>query len=402
MDSQTQKIIDFLLDKKKDGGWPWGTKVDLATQELAARFVGDNNQSGPVMRALEKMDEEGETSASYFAKEVENFRSTSNSGDDESWKIFIPVQIELGENIPQNFNLKICGTKFSFEKVGWVSENFSFDPTDREELGKAAGILVDDTNIESFVTATCRAENRKNAWKEIESSFDAFKGFTEFQFNIGGRSWGGDDPRALVPHPKWYLAQSESGRIEVSTFIVSKNKVIEPVSISEKEVEAFQERSVFMKEVPQEKTTESLIVDSLRLYSQAMDHRFRDGCFLGLWQVLETIALSDEVNGKTRKIRARVEWHGDRLGLPGSGIRNTLNVLADKRNDVVHRGIKCIEDDDINVLKILVETALYWLIGVKSDLPTVRHLSTYYKFRTAGDTEIDSVSDTLDYIQDAR
>lgn len=216
------------------------------------------------------------------------------------------------------------------------------------------------------------------------------------------RRWGGDDPRALIPHPKWYLARNESESVELSTFIVSDNEFNDYITISADDLEKWQNRSDFMKEEPPGNSTRALIVDALRLYSQAMDDRFRDGCFLGLWQVLEVIALSDEVNGRTDKICSRIQWHSDHLDLPGSGIRYTLKCLSEKRNDLVHRGVRSIDDDDVNVLKTIVEVSLSWLIGVMDELTTTHHLSAYYEYRTSGDTEIDSVSDTLDYIKEER
>jgi len=402
MDSETQEIIDFLLDQKKDGAWPWGARIDLAAQELAARYTGDNNDTDRVLSILEKMENQGNRSAEYFSDEISGNGDATESSDFERWEIYLPVEIRLGNDLPEEASLKVGEKEFKFISVDYASGKLPFDPADRRQIMRGTGKPVENAATDAFITASGYAESWRKAWKSTEASFDALKGFIEYWHNLGVRRWGGDDPRAVIPHPKWYLVQGEQGDVELGSFIVSDNEVDSPVVLSEEDLDDIREASDFMRDQPSDKSTKSLIVDALRLYSQALDDRFRDGCFLGLWQVLEAVALSDRVNGKTSKIRSRVEWHDQYLELPGSGVKYILKSLAEKRNELVHRGVRNIEDSDLNVIKMISESALSWLIGVKSDLKTVGQLNTYYKYRTVGDSVISDVSEALEYVQDER
>jgi len=177
---------------------------------------------------------------------------------------------------------------------------------------------------------------------------------------------------------------------------------MQPIEITEDYIGELEDESDALKSVPDEGSVDSLIVDALRLYSQAMDERFKEGRFLGFWQMLETVALSGRVNGKTSKICSRVAWHGDRLGLPGTGIKKRLEKLADKRNDLVHRGIRNASDDDTNVLKLIAEIAVDWLQDVRGELYTKHHLDLYYQFRTAGNSSLDKRQDVLTFIKAKR
>lgn len=169
MNSQTQEIVDFLLEKKDDGAaWPWGQKIDLAAQELAARYLEDNNLTNPVLQTLEKMDQEGETSAKYFADEIEKSKTENYDEDPEKWEVFLPFQVEFEDSISQDNTLEICDVEFRFVDTDYVEKKISFDPTDRRQVGRSTGRRVSDPETEAFLAATTYAESRRAAWKNIE------------------------------------------------------------------------------------------------------------------------------------------------------------------------------------------------------------------------------------------
>src|SRR5699024_7504888 len=234
-------------------------------------------------------------------------------------------------------------------------------------------------------------------------AFDLFKGFIEFQYSFGSQRFGsGIKTRAKLPHPQWFIGYNGEETTRASTFIVAEHEVKKPIELTGEKISILCDKSSFLRNIPTNKSINSLIADALRLYSQALDERFRSGCFLGLWQTLETIALSKEVNGDTDKICNRIAWHGKRFDLPGSGIKYRLRQLARKRNDLVHRGIRDILDNDINTLKIIAEVSIGWLQNKRDNLSTERHLNTYYQYRTVSTTDINGVQETLEFISDSR
>lgn len=155
----------------------------------------------------------------------------------------------------------------------------------------------------------------------------------------------------------------------------------------------------FSREPPQDSTV-SLIIDGLRLYAQAMDERFDHACFLDLWQLAETITLSDR--GGTDEVCRRLAWHGSELGLPGSGFKNLLDNFARIRNQIVHRGIRDVDDEEVNFMKRISEVALLWLIRESKNVPTKQHLNAFYQLRTRGDTVVEAFSHAANFIAKSR
>jgi hypothetical protein len=80
----------------------------------------------------------------------------------------------------------------------------------------------------------------------------------------------------------------------------------------------------------------------------------------------------------------------------------TLEVLSEKRNNLVHRGIDNIDQDDINILKIVCETALKWIIEEHNNLKTKLHLNEFYRLRTSSEKEIEAISDCIKYINNKK
>jgi len=130
-----------------------------------------------------------------------------------------------------------------------------------------------------------------------------------------------------------------------------------------------------------------------------MDARFQHLCLLGFWQLAEAITHSETVGGNTDKVVARLAWHGIGIGLKASGYRETLAVLGKKRNDIVHRGIHDVQDDDINILKFACEVAIEWLIRIQKTLPSTAHIEHYYRLRDMNNTDLEAVRDCVAYLK---
>jgi hypothetical protein len=139
---------------------------------------------------------------------------------------------------------------------------------------------------------------------------------------------------------------------------------------------------------PQSDSTRLLVVDALRLYSQAMDARFNYGCFLGLWQLAESIVLSRSFGGEAVKVADRITKVGMPSGLIASGWRHTLRRFAEKRNDVVHRGLHDIKEEEINILKLAVSFSLLWLLRQLNSLPTTVHLEQFYRLSETNEAQL--------------
>ena len=398
MSNQVEHILEYLSKERDDSGLPWWkAQVDLAMQELSAHCTDDYQQSH-IIEAFDKIADADSIDEKSFREALDHVRSSKEQKESATWKIFVPVQVDLNDDLAERPSLKVQDQTFSFCEASFVDQSLPVDLSDPTEFWSATR-CTDWPAPEVYVTSEVEASSWQDAWRVLEPAFDVFKGFAEFRYSLGHRRWGGDGPRANLPHPKYYIAFDGNETVQGTTFVVSEHEVTQPIEITEDYIEDLKNESDGLKKVPDESSVDSLIVDALRLYSQAMDERFKEGRFLGFWQMLETVALSGRVNGKTSKIRSRVAWHGDRLGLPGTGIRKRLDKLADKRNDLVHRGIRNASDDDTNVLKLIAETAVDWLQSEREELSTKHHLDLYYQFRTTGNSSLDKTQDVLTLIK---
>ena len=99
----------------------------------------------------------------------------------------------------------------------------------------------------------------------------------------------------------------------------------------------------------------------MQLYSDALDEYYFYNQFLNLWNIAETICFPDGTGVESKKVTNRLAWFGKNIGLVSSGYTKILESLALKRNNLVHRGISDIDNDDVNHLKFAIDTALLWI-----------------------------------------
>lgn len=133
-----------------------------------------------------------------------------------------------------------------------------------------------------------------------------------------------------------------------------------------------------------------------------MDGYYYYNQFLGLWNIAEAICLSEEFGGESKKVAKRLAWFGKNIGLVSSGYTNILDSLSNKRNNLVHKGISDIDDDDINHLKFAIDTALLWLYKSLSKLKTISHLSHYYRLRDLNKSDLTAINETISIINKLR
>ncbi len=169
-------------------------------------------------------------------------------------------------------------------------------------------------------------------------------------------------PRRKIPHPHWYIFHKSTGSLDGGHFETEEYDQATPFDLNVVGFERLQQIAHILANEPDQSSTISIISDCLRLYVQAMDERFRYACFLAFWQLAEALTLSETRRGDTADVVKRLAWHGERLGLKASGYTETLKTYSKKRNDIVHRGIREVEDGDVNLLKSACETALQWLM----------------------------------------
>lgn len=190
--------------------------------------------------------------------------------------------------------------------------------------------------------------------------------------------------------------------LEGDRFVTEQRTPRLNVTLADKHLKLIQHLAPRFSRQPPPDSTTALIIDAFRLYAQAMDERFDHASFLGLWQLAETLTLSDMAGGRTETVCRRLAWHGTRLKLPGSGFRHLLEYYAERRNDMVHHGIRDVGDDEVNFVKLICELVLGWLINESRHLRTKHHLAAFYQLMTSGDTVIEGFRGAANYIARSR
>ena len=116
--------------------------------------------------------------------------------------------------------------------------------------------------------------------------------------------------------------------------------------------------------------------------------------------MVEAITRSETTRGKSDEVVSRLSWHRERMKLPTSGYAAILKRLADKRNNLVHRGIHDITHDDVMFMKFFGDIVLVWLLGVYTSLPTKTHLDEFYRLRSQGKYSVRAAKETAQYLED--
>lgn len=407
-----QCLINWLLSQRKDSGWGMDWPNWIAFAELSASALPDDLDQSMIMKIVNQMVNEGKRSVADFERifmDVKQKKEESLKRRISEWRFFIPLEMTLGSGCPKSPRVKILGKSFAFLGLSSVKRRlgkaeikgfFSSDYIEAE-----TGVAVTDI-AKVFLSVTAREATWQRAWKEIAPAFDALRGMLEFTHGFGGwrLSFGSSrmKPRRKVPHPPWMIAKKPKSSTELVHFLTDVSRPQKAFQLTDKLFAALRRNVAFLSREPKHNSIESLITDCLRLYSQAMDARFNYGCLLGLWQLAEAITRAHAFGGDTDKVVSRLAWHGRRIGSVGSGYRETLHALSRKRNEIVHRGIHEVEDEEINVLKLACEVGLVWLIQQRKSLPTTAHLDQYYRLREANTTELSALRDCVKYIQRSR
>lgn len=408
--TKAQELIHWLLSAMVNGGWPIELVNLVALIELPASSSQSVSIRLLVTQALREMSKSDKKTVDDFEAILERqLRAKATAvarKQQDRWQFFIPIKIDITEEILRNGpRITILGKEFLF--VPLLSVERRLDKSGRETLRNKRLLSIrtgaNPSDLSTiFLLASGQGASWHLAWKDVEPAFDALRGMIELTFDFFGWSLISDGKKARrsVPHPLWMVARRIGERsAEWIHFITDEDSDAKPFELSKSRLIDIQKNASVLGKKPKKRSTLSLIADCLRLYSQAMDARFTHLSFLGFWQLGEGITNAGTVGGKTETVVNRLAWHGERIGLKGSGYKETLTLLRAKRNNIVHHGIHDIEIDDINIMKVACEAALDWLFRAHSSLPTISHVELFYRFREQSDTQINAMNTSIAYLK---
>ncbi len=404
--SHTQELLNHLLTViNEDGGLTYNLFNQLTKTEFVNSFTETVLNYRALSLAIVEMNKKNKNKLTDFCDSYLRLAKdeTTNNCIEKDWSFFIPFLADVDHAVKLPFTIKILGHKFEFTSKVQYKSKLKIDPQDNRH--EYSSEINESVNSSKAVFIKCKSSgiDSWSAWSKISLSYDVLRGVLEFTINYFSTSlFQNHKQRSKIHHPNWILSLSNDRQFSVLKFLTDNQEQTFKYKFTRKTYKALANNSKIVSKAIQKKSSVELLVSSLRLYADALSVKYNHNQLLGLWQVAETLTLSNEVNGSTKDVVSRLIWFSNDLKLLGSGYRYTLQAIGDKRNKIVHEGISDISDDDVDFLKIAVEHTLLWFFHNLSHLKTIKHVSEFYRLKDIGNSDINAIKDILKFVSKKR
>lgn len=383
-----QEIMPTRLEK---GGWRWNLIHVLRVRALSAWSKGESLPVGDVVPTLTRMHDNKQNGADDFEAaqgDIIAARRQAANRNQTRWQFFLPLGMKPGSGLSLPIRAQVMGSTFHI-LPSWNLAKRQIGASEFTRLLKqienSCGLLGLEMNWGGADSDPCltfcgNGDSFRAAWAGTESCFDVFRGILElpcglWRMNIssGPHAW------RRFPPPAWLMAIAPGHAAEEATFHVEPQRSYGRQEMPSESWNMVKRCASLLKAVPTDGSTCGLIADSLRLYIQAMDARFRHVCLLGLWQMAERLTLASRHNGNPDLVCRRLAISGNLWRDHAHWFTDVLKPIARKRNQVVHRGIHGdVDDMDANILKLACEKVLVWLMGAARRLREEDDIEFYY------------------------
>ncbi|KUO58452.1 hypothetical protein APF79_05980 [bacterium BRH_c32] len=404
--TELQNLLDYILSIwQENGGYSFTAKNTFAYHEFLCSIKSKEYDHLSAHKAITEMKSASKNTLEDYCKIYNRNRKETpqKKAVQNKFIFYIPIEAEFDSAINYPISITLIGNKFQFIKNIPYSQKILNQLPIRlfEYQGNVNEHITDTRKI--FLSIVGYGKDWDEAWDNITLSFDVFRGIIEFSFTFRGFQMSSQSqPRSKIPHPKWVIIRDHKNEFDGTTFNVQDYKIVTNFKFTPKHIKVMKRNIRVLKSKPIHNSSKQLLVSCMRLYSDAMDGYYRYNQFLGLWNIAEAICLSEEYGGKSETVSKRLAWFGRDIGLVASGYSNILDSLSSKRNDLVHKGISEIDDEDINHLKFAIDTALLWLYKSTKKFKTVRHLLHYYRFKDINKIELTAIDETIRIINKER
>ena len=205
--------------------------------------------------------------------------------------------------------------------------------------------------------------------------------------------------RTKIPHAQTIYGISSVSQIGFLDFHVQKLSRKQS-EINPEAKQKFEKYSEVLRKKHKKNSINELLSDIIRLYNQAMEEDKLYYGFLKFWQIAERIAITSPYGTSNDTIKNRILFFTKPT--PGFDLSSYIDDLSKKRNELVHRGIDDIEENDFNILKSICEVAIEWLFFNRKVIKTINHLEFFFSLKSLSENEIKASADTLNYIKRQR
>lgn len=379
IDSEIERLVDYLCRTRLSSGWSFTTNFIFALEELLSCFK-DPKLIRPILtKSLSGLAAKGSWTLEEFKNQVlYEINKRKKEQKHLTYTFFLPLDISF-PSLKRAPTFSFQNIKFSFIKLTTlkVKLKYLFPKTINvwRQFGDNALIKAPSC----FLVFKTTGANPYDAYDAISPTLSGFRGLIELSLNLGNwRISSHEKPRANIPFPKWCIALSPLNILESISFSVPE---VKPSHLSF-QYPAYKNARYLSKVFTNKANNNSilyLLSICLRLYSQAMDEQFHNSCFIGFWQIAEALTFSQDFGGRTDIVATRLEKFLSYTKLPEPKGKVLLQYFCKLRNDIVHQGLNNVDENHVNTFKVIIETAFMWILNHRNVIKTTKSLKIWYE-----------------------
>ena len=395
MKNNISKILKLLLENYTKNGLRMNPEIAIALKELKLNLSSDI-ENRTLFTVLKKMKEQNKTSHEDFDCFFKSEKKKEyQSKQLDKWNYLIPFDIE--KIYSARIAFEVLKSKYTVISIETAQKLFGKRNISSRSIQNKISPIKQIDLPRYFLKVHGQGKTFFETWSLVDKSYEILGGVFEFFYNRFTWTYTSNwfKPRLKTLNPNWLIGFNSNREMTAAHFITEEDTSKKRIQYTPDMHKIIKKTTDIFKQSTNEKSIQNIIGNTFFLYRQAMITKYNYDCFLKLWQILEAVFLSDRFGGQTDKIIDMVTWLIDNGKHFRFSIIKTLNSLKDKRNDIVHKGIIDVDDNDINLLKYICEIIIQWLLSIYRKVPTINHLDNYYRFRSIKDNELKIKMETI-------
>ncbi len=390
--SEVQKILDILLKNTTENGISISFEIVLYKKEIIGLSKKEISE-GDLLKALVRINRENKTDVSDLELELDKIiqENKLKIRKQINWKIFIPFNLNISKKqfVLNGYEFKIMSFKSLKKDLNRKFYRKGFDTY----LMPIEGSKIS----EKFLIVELSGLTLYDSYKKIEPTFNLLRGIidlvvTNSTYNMLTMQM---QSQTKIEHPENILSINENQEFLYLNFLVPKfNPRNKNLILKDYQKKKIIEYINYFNNI-EKSSIKHFLTDCFRLYSNAMEQEYKHNSFLSFWQLSEKLSLKDINSGKNETVVKRLKFISKKhfhIELKG-----VLSNHSNLRNDIVHRGIDSVTDDDIAILKYLNERIILWIIENSKKIKTVSHYTKYFQFIEMNNSEKRVIKEMIEF-----
>lgn len=402
-----ESILRRLVSTRKENGWHYTRQFQIdsfAVEAIVSPPVAEMHRTKCIHRAIDAISRNAHFTLEAFAAALDEAvqeRIREKQQTTMECTYFVPLVLNVEQDVASQrfrflgFDWELLGRTSLCAQLGEAVPRL--DASDRhviEQIGICHCLrtcALDDSSGEGF-------------HQHIAPGLTALRGAMELCASSGVsyiRSHAGR--RGRIPPFLNVISLMANENARVFRYDGADWHPSFAVPLSRKFMTGLQRLCESLPDETEERSTERVLTDALRVYSLALEQQSYAATMLGFWQLAECLVLApEERDTKGEVVRRLASFERDLGGEQHETLEYCLRVIKKKRNEYVHDAIESSNDDEINVLKDVCERVLWWLIKHKDQLPTVQHVADWWKYSNQPDTNPGQTRDVIAFVESTR